>query len=345
VRPVDPVRGRFFSPFGSRPFVFRRLASEKPIVRIGPATDAFIDFFRFDPNYIKMAARRLRRPYFTLDDREPTLKELLYRPATIEVTGLGEETTAAAVQASNRLIDAALFAMSYLRGIPYRVVDQWPSDELRARPRVFSTTQRRGGFEFELPLVTYNDELLRFYQLGISTEIPELQYLAFYQILEYFFVQVSDEALYARLRGRLGDPAFRPVPKYLDQVIHDVTNHTKTVDETEMLKLLLDKFLSEDDVITFIQRYETHLEESWYTRRQSRFGVQCEVKLQAGHVFGNVARVVKTVRNALVHSSDRFERVGRHVPFSESSALVRKEVPLIKFLAERVIIASAEPAG
>jgi len=51
--------------------------------------------------------------------------------------------------------------------------------------------------------------------------------------------------------------------------------------------------------------------------------------------------VVKTVRNALVHSSDHHERVERHVPFSEGTRLVEMEVPLVRFLAERVVIASA----
>jgi hypothetical protein len=205
------------------------------------------------------------------------------------------------------------------------------------------TADRRGGFELELPAVRYDDDLLRFYQLGISTEIPELQYLAFYQVLEFFFVAVSDEALYGKLRTRLANPGFRLTPKYLDQIIAEVVGHSKMTDETEMLKLVLTKYVDETELLSFIGRYEDHLEDRWYTKKRERFGIELEVKSQQGHVIGNVAKIVKTVRNALVHSSDRFESHGRHIPFSKSSDVVSKEVPLVKFLAERVIMASAEP--
>ena len=345
IRPVDLVRSRFLAPFGARPFLFRKVGTENPTVQIGSASDQFIDFFRFDKAYLALCTRRARVSTFWRTQGDVTLRDRLYRPATVLVTGLDQPTTAAAVAVSNELINAAIFAMSYLRGIPYRLLEQWPTDQPRPRSRVFSTSERKSGFELELPAVRYNDDLLRFYQLGISTEIPELQYLAFYQVLEYFFVGVSDEALYSTLRARLANPAFSLKPTHLDQIIQDVLGHAKTTDETEMLKLVLEKYLREDEVIAFIGRYEDYLSERWYTKKRERFGVDAEVKAQSGHVIGNVAKIVKIVRNALVHSSDRFERIGRHVPFSASSELVAREVPLVKYLAECVIIASAEPAG
>jgi len=332
-------------PYGSRQYFLRRTGTSEPTVTIGPASDLFIDFFRFDPNYLELARRRLRRTTFGLRRTEPaTLRSVLYRPATVQVSGLNQPTITAAVADSNGLMNAAVFSLSYTKNIPYRLLDQWPHEEPRSRPRPFTTVERRPGFELELPLVTYNDDLLRFYQLGISTEIPELQYLAFYQVLEYFFVGVSDESLYGKLRSRLANPSFRLVPKYLDQVINDVVGHAKMTDETEMLKLVLDKYLDEQQLSDFITRYEEYLGDRWYTKKRERFGVELEVKTQSGHLIGNIAKIIRTVRNALVHSSDRFERIGRHVPFSASSELVEREVPLLKFLAERVIMASAEPA-
>lgn len=347
VRPVDLVRGRLLLPVGSRDYTFRRGDDPaSPTVRIGPASDMFVDFFRFEPAYLDLTNRRMRSAYVDLREvKKETFRHFLHRPATVQVTGLTEETTTAAVIASTELINAALFTMSYLKGIPYRLMEHWPPNVAQARPRPFPARDRIGGFLLELPPVRYNDDLLRFYQLGIGTEIPELQYLAFYQVLEYFFVQVADETLYATLRARIANPAFRAVPRYLDQIIQDVLSHAKTTDETEMLKLVIAKYVPDSQLGDFIVRYEEHLGEKWYTRRRDRFGVPLEVKIQAGHLAGNVAAVVKTVRNALVHSSDRFERIGRHVPFSESSELVKTEVPLLKFVAEAVIIGSAEPAS
>ena len=51
---------------------------------------------------------------------------------------------------------------------------------------------------------------------------------------------------------------------------------------------------------------------------------------------------VKIIRNALVHSSDRYERKERYIPTASAESEIRKEIPLMKYLAERVIIGSAK---
>ena len=82
---------------------------------------------------------------------------------------------------------------------------------------------------------------MRFYLLGMSSNIPVLQFLSFYQVLEYFFVSISDEHLYQRLTKRVNDPRFSSEPKSLDRLIQDVIEHKRTTDETEMLKLVLER--------------------------------------------------------------------------------------------------------
>jgi hypothetical protein len=346
VRPLDPLGGHQRYWTSDREYLFRGAESSLPVVRIGPATDSFVDFFRFDPNYLQLCRERMFRPLLVRGRKERvTLRDYLVRPVTIRVTNFSEATVTAAVEKSNAIIETCLFAMSYMRNRPIRLVEEWPTERRAVRSRPFSVIDRHPGFELPLPAVRYNDEIVRFYQLGISTEIPELQFLAFYQVLEYFFVAVSDEALYGRLRTRLADPAFTPAPKHLDNLIKDVTSHSQETNENEMLKLVLQKYVDESELTDFIRRYEAFLDDKYYTKKRDRFAVETEVKLQPGHVFGNVATVVKAVRNALVHSSDRFQRVGRHVPFTKSSELVVKEVPLMKFLAERVILATATPAA
>jgi hypothetical protein len=66
------------------------------------------------------------------------------------------------------------------------------------------------------------------------------------------------------------------------------------------------------------------------------------VKLEEGHVFGNIAKRIKVLRNALVHSSDRYDRNERFVPLTSAyEKIIRREIPLLRFLAERVVIATS----
>ena len=155
---------------------------------------------------------------------------------------------------------------------------------------------------------------------------------------------VSDEQLYATLSHRLNDPAFKPISRQLDRLIQDVLDHRRLTDETEMLKLVLQKYVEADELVTFIRAYEEHHSDQHYTKRRQVFGQELpEVRFEEGHLRGNIAKRVKVIRNAIVHSSDRHERQERFVPLTtQSEELIRKEIPLMRFLAERVVILTAE---
>jgi len=110
-----------------------------------------------------------------------------------------------------------------------------------------------------------------------------------------------------------------------------------------MLKLVLEKYVETDELIEFIEAYEEYLGERLYTKRRQLFGQDMpEVKLQEGHLHGNLAKRIKVIRNAIVHSSDRYERKERYIPLTpRSEEHINRETPLMKYLAERVIISSA----
>jgi hypothetical protein len=112
-----------------------------------------------------------------------------------------------------------------------------------------------------------------------------------------------------------------------------------------MLRLVLAKHLNEADLISFIGAYEQHLAEKCFTKRRKLFGEDSEVRAAPGHVIGNVAKRVKLIRNALVHSSDRYNRQENFIPTRTAEAEIRKEVPLVRYLAEKVIIGSSISAG
>jgi hypothetical protein len=64
--------------------------------------------------------------------------------------------------------------------------------------------------------------------------------------------------------------------------------------------------------------------------------------LEKGHALNNTARVIKRIRNALVHSSDKFNREECFLPLSEAEAVVMEYIPIVKLLAEKVIFATAK---
>jgi hypothetical protein len=217
------------------------------------------------------------------------------------------------------------------------------SDSCQKTPKDFEFGISERNSNLPLPKVKLNSTLVRFYQQATSSDIPSLKYLAFYQILEYFYLSVADENLYNSLTRRINDLKFKTVPNQLDKLIQDVVTHKRENDETEMLKNVIKKYVDENDIIEFITVYEKFVEKKVYTAKRTIFGNEISaMTLSSGHVIGNIAKTIKVIRNALVHSSDRYERNDRYIPYSkEGTTLLELEIPLIKFLADKVIIATS----
>lgn len=317
-----------------------------PFGVVGPASDTYVASCLLASGYLagvyhraRVTRPRARPDQLAGDGSAPDLRFL--RPVTIRLGRLPPSSAQFHAENSGSVIGACLFAIASTSQVTFRVLDGWPAESSESDRRKFYFEDSGESVAFEFPRVGYSPDLLRFYTLGMSSDVPELQYLAFYQVLEYFFLALADEQLYSNLSRRLSDPRFRPVAAWYDRLIQDVADHKRSTDETEMLKLVLARYVPHDELMSFLERFHSSVGDKRYWSKLVRFGTNLSISKEPNHTFGDVARIVKAVRNALVHSSDRHEREQRHVPFSESSKLVRCEVPLVRFLAERVIIGSA----
>lgn len=337
---LHPMRARFLPPRDIN-ILFGEENTEIPYVQISQATPAYIWSNLFEEAFFELVIERLRFRAF----REGNVDffENIYKPLTVKVYNLKENSIEAVIKTSTKLIEGCMFSYSSLKDNPIGLVNDWPRRRSR-REREFEFGESHPGNNFNLPSVKFNPHLVRFYQLAASTDVESYKFLSYYHILEYHFVSISDQILYDKLSRRINDLKFRTTATNLDRVIQDVNDHRSETDETEMLKNVLSKLVIEDEVIAFIKSYEEFIKENIYTKKHVVFGVEIAgTSLQSGHIFGVIAKHVKTIRNALVHSSDRHERNLRFIPYSTtSSELIKKQIPLIKFLAEKVIVATAE---
>lgn len=337
VQPLDPIRWRHLPPL-EMGFVFGSPDEDDLYVTIGAPSAEFLNYFRFDPVYLEICLERMQR---APDSEKPLdIRQGFYRLPTVQVHNINEKDSEAALKRSSSVIEYCFFELSYLKQLPVGLADEWP-----ARRRLGGDT-----FKFQedvaenllpMPPADFNADVVSFYQLGMSSRIPVLQYWAYYQVLEYFFVRTYDESLHKGLADRLKDPRFKPSSAQLDRIVQDVVDHLDAADETAMLDAVLKKYVEPGEVIEFIKQYEAHLGEDLYTKRRRLFGEDIEVKLDKDTVLENVARTIHALRATLLFSSDRFSRTARSVSYSKISETVAPEVPLMKFLAERVIIGSA----
>ena len=194
---------------------------------VGEASDLYVFYLLEDEGFVDFT-NRFRRP-FRIEEHTPLFASFR-RPVTIKVHNLSATSISNAVEKSDKIINNCLFELSYLKNRPFGIMETWPSLN-RERPLYARLSENYRGHDLPLPIANFNPDLVKFYQLGISSEIAILQFLAFYQVLEYFYVQVSDERLYHSLSSLLSDPRFRPIPRQLDRLIKQVNTHRQQTDE------------------------------------------------------------------------------------------------------------------
>ncbi len=296
------------------------------------------------------------------DDKQKALHQLnpFNRFYTISINNLLVENFQYLEQNLESVIDSILFNISYLNNLHYRRAYKPPfqrensfpyeNGRLVINPLVLAyEEQRKGQKSMEKdtnetninPKLLIHPDLLRFYQLALSTDLPILQFLAYYQIIEYFFIRVMNENLYQKIAPLLKDPRFFPTPDNLDEIFNDVRNFKRESKESKQIEMVLKKWVTESELKQFISKFEK-IAGKIYSKGQTYFGPRVlKIDLNGGNLFENLATIIYDIRNALVHSSDRYEGRERHIPFTDSSEIINKQIPMMRFVAEKIMIGSA----
>lgn len=215
-----------------------------------------------------------------------------------------------------------------------------------ARPKVQRTAGRLDmpkESNWTIPRAIYEPNLVSYYKVARSSPFPSQSFLAYYHVLEYYFLRVAEDALHHQLRTQLNRADFKANSDGLDRVISLVRRQSSTDDETELLRKVLQRFIAEEDFIAHIANLELTAEEKLYTKRRIIFGEPLEISLKEGHALSNAAKVLKHIRNAIVHSSDRYKREDCHIPLTDSEETIGEFLPVIKYFAEQVIYGTAAP--
>ncbi|MHB8116934.1 MAG: hypothetical protein ACYDC7_10015 [Acidithiobacillus ferrivorans] len=194
-----------------------------------------------------------------------------------------------------------------------------------------------------IPRVTYEKNVVGYYKVARSSPFPSQSFLAYYHVLEYYFLKVSEDALHHQLRALINKTNFRSNTDGIDKVISLVRKQANQDNETEMLRKVLQRFVAEEDFVSYVNQIESAHGEKLYTKRRPIFGEQMNISLAEGHALSNAANVLKHVRNAIVHSSDRYKREECHIPLSDTENTIEEFIPIVRFFAEQVIFGTSSP--
>ena len=240
-----------------------------------------------------------------------------------------------------RILQSYLFNIAYNHNIFFQV------DDFTREPRIFRRRMNRTGQLF--PYKSYNSQLVIYYYQGISTDIPFVQYLSFYHVAEFFFQTIAEQNAFDEIENLITRPSFSP---YKKEDIRNFYNKLKKTmkeqrddgiwNEKQGLLLCLNKYISSiDDLKRSINDIDASAIDYYQNNDVSFADGAKSISFNDApeSTFTVIRNRVYSVRNAIVHSKDG--ESSRYEPFKHDKEL-SKEIPLIRAIAEEIIINSAK---
>lgn len=193
----------------------------------------------------------------------------------------------------------------------------------------------------QLPRTGYAPEAVSLYFYARSTTgLPLLQFLAFYQAIEYHFPFFTRRDVLARLRRELHDPRFNvDNDAHLTKLVNIATSQGRSrINEEEQLRITLEACIEENDLVDLIERES--LLKTIGSKDSVRYAQTINQKNREFSILSQVARRIYDIRCRVVHSKEDGgpRAVEPILPFSEEATQLASDLVLLRYVAQKVII-------
>ncbi len=199
----------------------------------------------------------------------------------------------------------------------------------------------------QVPALRYSPEAAALYRYARSSgAMPLLSYLAFYQVLEHFFPAYYEQAILTRLRQATMDPLFDPHNNSHLSKLVQISAGRGAGSERDQLKATLRYCVAVDEVESFLG--ESVERSTFLADKNALSAVRAISPRDANFALTDqIAERVYQIRCRIVHSKDGGNAVNSApmlLPFSTEANKLGYDIQLIRFLAQKVLIASASRA-
>ena len=180
-----------------------------------------------------------------------------------------------------------------------------------------------------------------------ASSMPLLQFLAFYQCIEFFFPQYSRQETIAKIKNVLKNPVFDGTKDSSINAILNVTIEGRRgalLEERKQLGATLKQCVDASALRDFLN--ETEERKQFYRSGYKKISDQRIVLSDETPMVDQTAERIYDIRCKVVHMKNLEGAEGGDMilPFSEEADLLMDDVELIKFLARRVLIPQVHPS-
>jgi hypothetical protein len=178
-----------------------------------------------------------------------------------------------------------------------------------------------------------------------ASSLPLLQYLAFYQSIEFYFPAYARSELGRQLRNILKDPLFDfNSDSDIGRLVSSLYGSTKPAFSTErdQLKSTIASCIDKDEIRSFLT--ESAERSEFYRKKAKGLSDICiTTHPDDADLRPFVADRIYDIRCKIVHTKhDGKEGYELLLPYTEAAELVTDEIPLIRFVAQKILISGSK---
>lgn len=259
----------------------------------------------------------------------------------LRITGAKIKTHDHATSVLEKISDSVFFQIDALANIPVTL----------AKPRKFSRRKKQGKLlndSLMFPKMEYDRAPLSLYWYARSADsMPLLQFLAYYQAIEFYYPTFAQTEAKKRLKNLLKDPSFRPDRDTdLGKIISSIwpISSSGHMDERSQLIATVTECVNETELRNFLVGDADRFD--FFSQKKSNLSFhKINVKTDDPTILHDVALRIYEIRCRIVHTKaggkeKEFELL---LPNSRESELLSHDIELIQFVAKQVIVAASTP--
>lgn len=259
-------------------------------------------------------------------------------PLSIRLRGFRAKTHDSALNVLSRVSQSLFFQIDSQIGMPFGL---GRSRSAVGAPSAFQRLRSKGSLTF--PETEYDREPMTLYFYGrAASGLPLLQFLAFYQVLEFFFPIYSEADAKRRLQQILKTPGFSyHRDSDVMRLVHALRSRATRGfgDEKSQLRSSINAVIEIEDLKEFFESEPERLE--FFAKAKSVSKVKIPIGSPNHDFRAEIAERIYDIRCKIVHSkSDDREESDYLLPYSKEAEALTHDIELVRLIAQRALIAS-----
>ena len=295
------------------------------------------------------AAAAENAPTIRIHSQSRRLTALFERAETVPsigIEGLQVATHDQAVTKLERIAEAVFFQLDFRLDLSVALARE--RVPVRGAEVIVRRTRPDPQDVLTYPISQYDSKPASLYWYGRSaTGMPLLQFLAYYQCIEYYFPVYAQREAIRRTRNAIKNPAFSvhndsDMIRLLSTI--QIGRSSGLGDERAQLRATILECVDADDLRLFLTA-ETNRKDFFVSHYKPISDVKIPLAAKDADLRNEVADRIYAIRCRIVHT-----KVAPHegqlellLPFSKEADLLTHDIELVRYVARQALVAASAP--